>query len=198
MFRLLESIRTEKGELQNLTYHQARMNASVKEMLGAENSIRLDKISVPTHCQRGIYKCRIIYQEKIENIEFLPYQRPDIKSLKIMNDNEIEYAHKFADRSIFRQLLDKNESCDDILIVKNGLITDTSYANIVFFNGKNWLTPSLPLLKGTQREKLLSEEKIIAAEIRPADIPQFEKARLINAMIRFEDKVDVEINRIEF
>jgi len=198
MYRLLESIRTEKGELQNLHYHQARMDASVKEILGFENSIRLDKISVPTHCQKGLYKCRVIYSEKIETIEFLPYQRPEIKSLKIVTDNEIEYACKFADRSIFRQLLDKNENCDDIIIVKNGLITDTSYANILFFNGKNWLTPALPLLKGTQRAKLLSEEKIIAADIRSGDLPHFQKARLINAMMRFEDEVDVEINRIEF
>ncbi|HEY9114941.1 MAG TPA: aminotransferase class IV family protein [Bacteroidales bacterium] len=198
MYRLLESIRTEKGELQNLHYHQARMNASVKELFGVENSIKLEKISVPEHCRRGLYKCRVVYSETIENIEFIPYQYPPIKSLKLIIDDAIDYEYKFVNRSNINLLLEKKGSYDDILIVKNNLITDTSLANIIFFNGKYWLTPALPLLKGTQRAKLLFEEKIIAADIHAEDLLHFQKARLINAMMRFEDEVDVEVNRIEF
>lgn len=196
MYRLLESIRTEKGELQNLRYHQERMDTSVQELLGIENSIKLQKISVPEHCKRGLYKCRMVFSEAIENIEFIPYQFPKIQSLKLIFNDEIDYAFKFANRANLNMLLEKKENCDDILIVKNGLITDTSYTNILFFNGKNWFTPAKPLLKGTQRAKLLAEEKIITADIRPTDLPHFQKARLINAMIRFEDEVDVEINNI--
>jgi 4-amino-4-deoxychorismate lyase len=198
MYRLLESIRSEKGELQNLPYHQERMDASVKELYGNENALRLDKIPVTEYCHGGIYKCRIVYGKIIESIEFLPYQFPSIQSLKIINDNEIDYAYKFSERSALHKLLDKKENCDDILIVKNGLITDTSYANIIFYNGKEWLTPAHPLLKGTQRAKLLDEEKIITADIRHADLLKFQKARLINSMMRFEDEVDVKIKNIIF
>ena len=196
MYRLLESIRCEKGELQNLHFHQARMNVSVQDLFSKENMIKLNKIAVPEHCRKGLYKCRVIYSETIENIEFIPYQYPPIKILKLIVDNEIAYAYKFANRSAINSLLEKKENCDDILIVKNGFITDTSLANIIFFNGKNWLTPERPLLKGTQREKLLSEEKIITADIRPADLSQFQKVRLINAMMRFEDEMDVALENI--
>ena len=39
---------------------------------------------------------------------------------------------------------------DEILITRNGLLTDTSIANIALFNGKEWHTPKHPLLKGVQ------------------------------------------------
>jgi 4-amino-4-deoxychorismate lyase len=113
----------------------------------------------------------------------------------VVND-EIEYRHKFADRSEIHKLFEKRGNADDILIVKYGQITDTSYANIILFDGKNWLTPSKPMLQGTQRAKLLAEMKIIPASITPVNLPRFSKARLINAMIRFEDEVDLNIGSI--
>lgn len=196
MFRLLETIRCEEGVLQNLPFHQARMDASISELFKTNNILDLEKIAVPGHCKTGLYKCRLVYGKIIESVDFLPYQLPVINSLKIVSDDEISYAHKFADRSALHRLMNKKGSCDDILIVKNGLITDTSYANIVFFNGKTWLTTAKPLLKGTQRAKLIEEEKIIEADIRPSDLSNFTKARLINAMMHFEDKVDIEIGKV--
>jgi len=200
MYRLLESIRCENGELQNLPYHQARMNASVEALSGKANSIMLGEIKVPEHCRQGLFKCRVIYGKTLESVEFLPYQRRVINTLKVVDaneaGNEIDYSCKFADRAIFHRLLEKSANCDDVLIVKNGLLTDTSYTNILFFDGRLWLTPALPLLQGTQRAKLLAEEKIVTAAIRPADIAHFQKARLINAMMRFEDEIDIDIGKI--
>jgi 4-amino-4-deoxychorismate lyase len=204
MYRLLESIRCEKGELQNLPYHQARMDASVEALSGKANSIMLGEIKVPEHCRQGLFKCRVIYGKTLESVEFLPYQRRVINTLKVVDANEvateiateIDYSCKFADRAIFHRLLEKCANCDDILIVKNGLLTDTSYTNILFFDGRLWLTPALPLLQGTQRAKLLAEDKIVNAAIRPSDIAHFQKARLINAMMRFEDGVDIDIGKI--
>ena len=196
MYRLLESIRCERGELKNLPFHQARMDNSARQLFSKENTIRLEKIVVPEHCRRGLYKCRVVYSETIESVEFIPYQFPKIKTLQLVFSDEIEYAYKFANRLALNALFEKRQNCDEILIVKNGLVTDTSLANIIFFNGKNWLTPALPLLKGTQRAKLLAEEKIVTADIRPADLKNFRKVRLINAMMRFEDERDVEIEKI--
>ena len=92
-------------------------------------------------------------------------------------------------------MLQKGDA-DDIIIVKNGLITDSSFANLLFFNGLQWLTPAQPLLKGTQRAKLLEQEQVITAEIRTADLSNFIKVRLVNAMLRFEDEVDILIDSI--
>jgi 4-amino-4-deoxychorismate lyase len=196
MCRLLETIRCENGVLQNLSQHQERLDNSQKALFSSFQSICLKMLTVPQGFKNALFKCRVIYSESIESVEFLPYQLPKIQSLKIVVNDEIQYHHKFADRSEIQKLFNLRAKADDILIVKNGLITDTSYANIVFFDGKNWFSPSKPLLQGTQRAKLLAEMKIIPASITPADLSRFSKARLINAMIRFEDELDVNIGSI--
>ena len=111
-------------------------------------------------------------------------------------DDEINYSHKYFDRSRLEKLFFQKGNCDDILILKNGFITDTFFANILLYNGNEWLTPSNPLLKGTQRQFLLETEKVITADIRPSDLKNFKKARLVNAMMRFEDEVDVSLSNI--
>jgi 4-amino-4-deoxychorismate lyase len=211
--KLLETIRFENGRFANLELHQQRMNASRKVLFNFETAIDLKKelssrssvientISPGFQIANlkeleGLFKCRIIYSKQIEEIEFIPYQLPKIQFLKMVMDDEINYAHKYFNRNHLNKLFSQKGNSDDILIVKNGLITDTSFANILFFNGKQWLTPSGPLLKGTQRQLLLEREQITTAAIRPADLKYFQKARLINAMIRFEDEVDVAIESI--
>ena len=218
--KLLETIRFENDGFENLDYHQHRMNRSRKMLFRREDEIDLNKyffkssfritnpeerinelsssgFAIPMQGKQYIVKCRIIYTEQIEKTEFLPYQRPKIRTLKIVADDEIDYLHKFLDRKPIEKLVAKKGGCDDILIVKNGLITDTSFANILFFNGKEWITPALPLLKGTQRARLLDEEKIRPADIRPEDLRYFRKARLINAMICFGDEVDIPVENIK-
>jgi len=64
-----------------------------------------------------------------------------------------------------------------------GKVTDSSYANIIFFDGRQWLTPSTYLLNGTCRQRLLKEGKIKEAPIHYTDIHQFEQIGFINAML---------------
>ena len=64
--------------------------------------------------------------------------------------------------SLFQIRQDK----DDILIVKNGLLTDTSIANIALYDGNDWYTPLHPLLKGTKRAELLDKGVLKEKEIK--------------------------------
>lgn len=197
--QLLETIRTEKGEFSNLLFHQNRMNNSRKVLFNCKDEINLFSVlqnSSGKISDNKLYKCRIIYNSKIKKIEFIPYQIPEINSLKLVNCNEIDYSHKYLNRKQINLLLAQKDKADDIIIVKNGLITDSSTANLLFYNGCHWLTPAFPLLKGTQRAKLLEQEKILLADIRPSDLHNFQKARLINAMLRFEDETDIIIEKI--
>lgn len=192
MSLLLESIRCENGEFQNLPFHQARMDASVQDVFATVNRIELAEVVIPALCSHGLFKCRMVYGKSIESIEFLPYRLPGIRSLRLVTDNVIDYTRKYANRSSLQGLLQDRRGFDEILIVKDGLVTDTSFSNIIFCDGDRWLTPARPLLKGTQREKLLLEERIFPADIAPADLPRFREIRLINAMIRFEDACVIE------
>jgi len=116
-------------------------------------------------------------------------------SLTIVESNTITYDHKFTDRSEI-EALRRGITTDDIVIVKNGHITDTSFSNIVFHDGIRWLTPSTPLLYGTARERLLSDHSIIEEEIRFTDLRHFKKAALINAMIDLDEAEEIPMDAI--
>lgn len=194
MCRLLESIRCERGKLQNLRYHQARMNASVRKLFSIENRLRLDGIGIPPDCREGLFKCRVEYAESLLSVDFQPYRVREIRSLRLVTDDAIDYAHKFADRAALQRLLEARGECDDILVVRHGRVTDTSFSNVAFSDGERWFTPARPLLCGTQREKLLAEGVVSAADIRAVELGRFEKVRIINAMIRFEDRCDIPLD----
>lgn len=198
MCLLLETIKIEKGLLCNLFFHNLRINSSRKELFGCNDFIKLENIvKIPSELNSGLYKCRVIYSNTIKKIGFLPYHKRKIKSLKVVVCDSIEYNYKYENRECLNKLLKLKKNCDDILIVKNKKITDTSFSNIVFSDGKKWITPSTPLLKGTKREKLLSEKKIVSDEIKINDLKHFKKAALINSMLDLSD-CSVVIENIDF
>ncbi len=86
-------------------------------------------------------------------------------------------------RHVHSLALIQADDIDDILIVKQGLLTDTSIANIAFYNGTHWYTPAHPLLKGTKRAALLEEGILQEKDIRPENLSSFSTVRLFNAMI---------------
>ena len=179
------------------------MNRSRLELYRLREKINLyDELQVWTpalpsgRLEAGLLKCRIIYSDQIEKIEFVPYQIPKIQSLKIIVNDQIIYNHKYLDRDQLDHLYRQKGDCDDILIVKNGLITDTWFANILFYTGTQWITPAKPLLKGTQREHLINAGIIKPKDIAVSDFGSFTKARLVNAMIRFEDELDIDMDQI--
>ena len=96
--------------------------------------------------------------------------------------NSIDYHLKYSDRSLLDSLFMLRGGSDDVIIVKNGLITDTLISNLIFLEGKDWYTPASPLLKGTCRNRLLAEGRLKEQDIRPADIRNFTGCKLISAM----------------
>ncbi len=167
----------------NLDFHQERFEYTQQKYFGKSTHIKLsESIRIPEFALTGLFRCRVTYSKNIENIEFIPHSYRNVTSLKLVEDNEIDYQFKYSDRKRLNQLFDMRGNCDDIIIIKKGYITDSFSANIVFFDGDKWITPNTPLLCGTQRAKLLFEKRIIENYITIADISGFEKAGLINAM----------------
>lgn len=197
MSRLLESIRLQNGNFHRLSYHQQRMDRSVEELFGQKNSVNLfeslKKYKPPSKV--GLFKCRVVYTKQIETVEFIPYEPKPVNSLKVVYDQAIEYPHKFSDRNIIGALFNQRQYCDDILIIKNGFVTDSSYSNIIFYDGVNWITPNTPLLKGTMRQFLLDTAEIKSGPIQVQDIPSFKSFRLINAMLAF-DGPEIDVSKI--
>lgn len=177
MPRLLETIHISNGEALHLDYHQARVDRS-RQILGFTDSLPLEL----TPPDKGEFRCRVVYEKEIETIEYIPYQRKKVRSLKCVHSN-INYDLKYEDRSALNALI--SPDADDIIIIKNDLVTDTSIANLCFFDGKEWLTPKTPLLHGTTRQRLLDEYRIKCADIHYKTIMDYEKIALMNAMTDF-------------
>ncbi|MBD3275043.1 MAG: hypothetical protein GF372_07010 [Candidatus Marinimicrobia bacterium] len=189
MCRFIETMQIRNGRITNLPYHNARMHRARSQILGCQNEIRIeDVLSIPAGFKNGKGKCRIIYGREIESIEFREYQVRQIESLKIV-DADIEYSHKYEDRSEIQALFDRRMQCDDILITKGGRITDTSISNVAFRDGSEWITPLHPLLPGTRRMQLLQDGKIKTSDIAVDDLKNFQEVCLINAMLDLGDMI---------
>ena len=80
-------------------------------------------------------------------------------------------------------MLEQRKDADEILIVKNGLITDASYANIIFKKENRWFTPNTYLLNGVMRQALLNNKSIEVADINQINFREYESCKLINAML---------------
>lgn len=183
MYSLIESICVLDGKARNLEYHQKRMDESVSNLYGIQNSLNLNKlISEMDFPAQGKYKLRLVYSDKIDSTELIPYTQPSVNSFQLVEDNEIEYNFKKEDRSDLLRL--KNQTAaDEIIIVKNGLITDTSISNLVFYDGTRLFTPAKPLLRGVMRCRLLALEKLIEKDISPENLNEFKSFKPINAML---------------
>ena len=83
---------------------------------------------------------------------------------------------------------------DDVLIVRNNLLTDTSIANVALEKEGVWYTPRTPLLKGTKRALLLEQGVLTECDIPSDEISSYSHIALFNAMIDFQSLV-LEINR---
>jgi len=198
MCQFFETIKCEDGKLFNLKWHNFRFNRARKEHFGNSSEIDLSEIiTIPESCKKGLFRCRVIYSKTIDKIEFIQHQYRRIESLKLIEDNGIDYRFKFLDREKLNKLFEKRGDFDDILIVKNGIISDSSIANCIFYDGQKWWTPDSPLLHGTQRAKLISEAKIKTCKITPATISKYKKVGLINAMWDLENMPIIEIDKIQ-
>lgn len=184
MCRLLETIQLKEGILENLPYHNSRLNAARKELFGISSAIRLEKeIRIPDELKKGLYRCRVTYAGSIHQVEFLPVQHRSFHSLKIVHDDHLDYHLKYADRSRLNELYAQREQADEIVIIRKGLVTDCTIGNLVLFDGEKWITPDTPLLKGTQRQALLDLRLITERRITEGDLSCFQKVGIINALL---------------
>jgi len=189
---LLETLKIEDGVIFNLDYHQKRCSQSRQELYNNSSQLILNQhINAPS---KGLYRCRILYAEAIKSVEYIPYVPKEILSLRVVSSS-VDYHLKYANRAALNHLQNLHSDVDDIIIEKNGYISDTSIANIAFYDGEIWHTPATPLLKGTMRQKLIDEGFLHIRDIKKEDLGQYTQVALTNAMIGF--KILNNINMIQ-
>lgn len=186
-FPLFETLCIEQQQIKNCAYHQQRYERALLQFYG-ESAVKIYDLSEIIHLQpeflnlTHLTRCRIDYNATTFQIQFFPYQRRKITTFQPVICDEIDYSLKFSDRTLLNHLLEQRSDCDEIIIIKQGKVTDCSIGNLVFRQGEQWFTPDSPLLIGTQRTYLLAAGKIKEKTIFAEDIAQFDEIRVINAM----------------
>ncbi len=203
MCRFIESIKVEDRSFQNIEWHNQRLNNTRKDFYGEVSKIDIsDLISIPDFVDNEIYKCRILYGKSIGTITFEKYTPKIVNTLKLVqfslaqslpSEKNIEksdsdyiydnYSYKYQNRQLLNILSEYRDGADDILIVRDCFITDTSFSNVVLLKDGIWYTPDTYLLNGTCRQRLLYEKKIQEASVTVENIDDYDEIRLINAMI---------------
>ncbi len=199
MSPFIETMKLLDGELQNLQYHQLRFERTRFHAFGLRNHPKLEQvIQIPDGLNRGILKCRMVYDTNVIRFEYQPHEPRRVRLLKTVVSDSISYDYKSADRNTLEKLFELRGRCDDILIVKNGCITDSSIANVVFGNEDGWVTPDTPLLPGTMRASLLDSGTIKANRITLDDLDKYQTIRLINALNNLHDGSEIPIEAVIF
>jgi 4-amino-4-deoxychorismate lyase len=196
MSRFIESIKVEDQKIFLVELHQKRMNETFS------NFGKVCKIDIYSqflnleHEEDGLYKFRIEYDlENNFKTQIIPYAISELDDFELVIDNEINYSFKSADRTQLQTLKDKSHA-DEVIIVKNNQITDTSYSNLLFLKDKTWFTPKSYLLNGVMRQNLLQLKEIKETEITLDNIKEFSHFQLINALNDFDNMFIYPIEKI--
>jgi len=175
------------NKIENLIYHNIRMNKTREIFFNTEPLNLANYIEI-----RPNKRVRVIYDKDILKVEYFDLKHREFKRLKVVY-SDIDYSFKYENREKLNNL--KVDGYDEVIIVKNGFITDTTISNLAFFDGKEWVTPNTPLLKGTKRAELLKKGFLKEKEIKIEDLKNYKKVAMMNAILGFYEIGD--INKIE-
>lgn len=169
-------------KIENLTYHNRRFNYTRWKFFNLKSELNLaNYITLPE--SNSLFKCRIIYSKEIDSIEFTNYTPKKIQSFNLV-EIDFDYSFKYLDRAKIDSL--DRANCDDILMIRDGYLLDSSIANIAIFNKESWLTPKNPLLKGCYRQSLLDKNLLREAKLKVEDLKYAKEFAILNSMVKFK------------
>lgn len=185
MCRFIETICIEGGCVRHAPCHDRRLNDTRRAWWGETRLLHVEDYIDPASLHERT-RCRLTYGREVERVEYFPYHPRKVEALQMVEADAVDYAFKYADRASLDALFARRGGADDVLLVRHGLLTDTTIANIALLgeDGK-WYTPRHPLLAGTHRRRLLDEGILHASDL-PADrLSRYSRMRLFNAMLHW-------------
>jgi len=196
MYQFIESIKIKNGQAFLLNLHQQRVYqtfANFHHKCIINLHALFSSLQPP---QKGLYKWRFIYNLNGDfEHQFIPYSFTEIKDFELVENNEIDYYFKYLDRTHL-DTMKKQSLAQEIIIVKKGFITDTTFSNLIFLKNGIWHTPKTFLLNGVQRFNLIHLGIIQETEINLEKLKEFSHFQIINAMNDFNSSFIYPINKI--
>ena len=181
--KLFETIHIQDGKALHLSYHNDRCNRSRKLLFGAKDSINL-AVCLQDLPAKGCYRAKVIYDAKNIHTTYTLYRPKKIAQIQLC-ETDLKYPHKYLDRQALDQALAGYSDGDEILFTRQGLLTDTTIANVALRQAGIWYTPATPMLPGTTRARLLDEGRIVLRDMPASTIAAYDGLALMNAMIGF-------------
>jgi 4-amino-4-deoxychorismate lyase len=197
MSQYLESIKILNGVACNLKYHNYRFLRTQKDLWCGSKYPDIHNYIPAKLPKKGLHKLRVVYDEVDVWTEIQEYFFPMIKALSCVYVKGLDYHLKSTDREIFKYLQQCSDHDGEILIINDGFVTDTSFSNVAFWDGSDWVTPQECLLQGTQRDKLLQSGMLVEMRVPVSKISGFHKIALFNAMIEWDDRIELDIPCIQ-
>ncbi|WP_292271306.1 aminotransferase class IV [Butyricimonas sp.] len=194
----VETIRVNNGQFCHLAYHECRARATSLAVFGCRLEWDVAGMTVPDEARQGVVKCRVVYDTVIRDVTFSPYTFRRIGSLRLIEDNAIDYRFKSTDRVALEHVFAQRDGCDNVLVVRQGMITDTSFSNIVLEDTTGLYTPDTFLLNGTRRQRLLDEGVVRERAVPVSELYRYDRLYLINAMIGLEDNISLPLSAVRF
>ena len=183
-----ETIKVVDGELLNLKYHQKRVDYT-REKFGFYDNLELAKFDFNLP-KKGKFRLRVDYSKEIKSFTCKEFTCREFKEFRVVK-SDIEYEFKYANRDEIDALkVDEKE----VIILKNGLLSDTTIANIALCLNGAWLTPKTPLLQGTTRARLIDSGFLKCEDLTIEDLKKAENFAIMNALIDFKIvRADIEL-----
>ena len=193
----IETIAVENRQFKNLSYHEARLNKTREKLWGYLDYWDLSKMLViPDSITNDLHKCRLAYGFEIDAIKWEPYTPRTISKIQRVYHDSVEYSFKYDQRPELNTLFAQKNDADEILIIKQGMVTDSFYYNVAFLDNNKWYTPDTFLLPGTQRAFLIDYGILEEAKIAEKDIYKYSHIKLFNAMVEWDKAPILEVKYV--
>lgn len=188
--KFFETIKIDGGKIFNLEYHQNRVDRTFSHFFNGYASFALSEFI--RNDFEALTRAKVVYDQKNIEVFYFDYKPKIINSVAFVDADELCYDFKFFDRSSLENL-SASKTADEILIFKNGLLCDSSIANVTIFDGDFWLSPQNPLLFGTTLNRYYDLGLIKFAAIDKTMVQKAEKIAFLNAMIdmKIYDKLEI-------
>ena len=186
----IETIRIQDGHACHLSNHTDRMRRTADHFGFTAPTLPHDlEAHLPADLRTGTVRCRVVYDHTLREVTFTPYRRRQIERLFAVDAGTTDYAFKYADRAPLTRPQISLAETDELLFIRDGCLTDTSYTNLVLRRGDELVTPDTFLLDGTCRRRLLREGVVRTEPVRLHDLPTYDELLLINAMMPLREAI---------
>ena len=175
-----ETIKLIDGKMVNQQWHQARLSTTIAHHFASQP---FSLAEVYSQCpDLGRYRLKVIYASSLISVHIQPLEIQPINSLKIVRA-AINYPFKFVNRLELEDLYQRRDDADDVIILNiEGYVTDTTCANLAFWDGKRWVTPEHSLLPGTIQARMISLGVVRKEPIHESGLRQYPKVAIMNAL----------------